>query len=169
MKTQRNIVQATLLVMLITCLAGSLAAQQPTRMAPARMNQELAQPITPAAPMPPPPSSMDRPDRGMPPQIDIPGLTEEQRDKIRHADIEHMKTMTPLRNQMGEKRARLHTLLTTLPFDAKAADQVADDLGKTETAILKEQIRHDQELKGLLNPQQQVMFDTRPKPFLRRK
>ena len=80
-----------------------------------------------------------------------------------------MKAMTPLFNQVREKKSRLQTILATTPFDVKSADQVAEDLGKMETVILKELIRHDQALRNLLTPDQQVVFDARPKPFLQRK
>jgi Spy/CpxP family protein refolding chaperone len=119
-------------------------------------------------PPPPPPPAADQPDSPAPPQLNLPDLTTEQQDKIRLAGLDHMKTMTPLRNQIREKKARLQTVLTTTPFDSKAADQVAEELGKVETAILKEMIKHDQALRNLLTPQQQVLFDARPKPFLRR-
>jgi hypothetical protein len=48
----------------------------------------------------------------------------------------------------------------------KDADQVADDIGKVASSILKQQIRHDQELRAILTPDQQIIFDSRPKPFL---
>ena len=101
-------------------------------------------------------------------QPDVPDLSNDQREKIRLQELEHMKTMMPLHNQVREKRARLQTILTTSPFDAKTADLVVDELGKTETAILMESIRHDQALRNILTPDQQVIFDSRPKPFLRR-
>ncbi len=103
------------------------------------------------------------------PPLDLPDLSNEQREKIRISDLEHMKTMTPLHNQVREKKARLQTVLTTSPFDAKSADQLADELGKLGAAILKEMIRHDQGMRNLLSPDQQVIFDSRPKPFLRKK
>jgi hypothetical protein len=45
---------------------------------------------------------------------------------------------------------------------------VDDDIGNIEAGILKELIRHDQALRNLLTPEQQIMFDARPKPFLHR-
>ena len=72
-----------------------------------------------------------------------------------------------LRNQMLEKRIRLSSILTTMPIDNKAADQVADEIGKVAASILKAKIRHDLELRSLLTPDQQIIFDARPKPFLR--
>ena len=104
----------------------------------------------------------------MPSHIDLPDLSSEQLDKIRQADLDHMKAMTPLHNQVREKKARLQTLLTTSPFESKTVEQVVAELGKTQTNILLELIRHDQELRRLLTPGQQVLFDARPKPFLHR-
>ena len=68
--------------------------------------------------------------------------------------------MTPYRNKLREQHARLLTILTTVPFDQKLCDQLADEIGKTATAILKVRIRHDQELRNILTPDQQIIFDS---------
>lgn len=119
------------------------------------------------------PDKQDRPNHPQgegfeeaPAPLDLPGMTPEQHEKIKKAHLKQVSDMTPLKNQLREKKARLETLLTTMPFDQKQADEVADELGKTGTAILKIQIRHDQELRNLLTPDQQVIFDARPKPWL---
>jgi hypothetical protein len=49
-----------------------------------------------------------------------------------------------------------------------AADLVADELGKIHTLVLKLMINQDQALRNLLTPDQQIIFDSRPKPFLRK-
>jgi Spy/CpxP family protein refolding chaperone len=100
--------------------------------------------------------------------LDLPNMTDEQKEKIKQARLENMKAMTPLKNQAREKKAKLQTLLTTTPVDLKMADQVADELGKIGTEIMKRMIRHDQEIRNLLTPEQQVMYDARPKPFLQK-
>ena len=69
---------------------------------------------------------------------------------------------------MSEKRARLTTILSSAPINLKEADEVADEIGKLEASILKQQIRHDQALRIILTPDQQIIFDSRPKPFLNR-
>lgn len=96
----------------------------------------------------------------------LPGITPEQREKIKKARLKQVADLTPLRNQLREKKARLATILATAPFDQKMADQVADEIGKDGTSILKLRIRHDQELRNILSPDQQVIFDARPKPWL---
>ena len=179
MKTRNVKSKAIILTFLFSILITGLFAQRPNRPehsqganpgqgspAAASTPGSLMPPMPP--PPPPPPPVADQPDSPIPPQLNLPDLTTEQQDKIHQADLDHMKTMTPLHNQIREKKARLQTVLTTSPFDAKAADQVAEELGKVETAILKEMIKHDQALRNLLSPAQQVLFDARPKPFLRR-
>ena len=166
MKTKKMLVNGFVMTILfIMIIAPGYAQKVNNAGRPGNVSQEQA--LMPPPPPPPPPSS-DTHDTQLPWQIDLPDLSEEQTGKIRQAGLEHMKAMTPMRNQVREKKARLQTILTTMPFDPKAADLMADDLGKIETGIMKEMIRHDQELRGLLTPQQQVLFDARPKPFLRR-
>ena len=168
MKRARKNVNRTVMALVFSMIITSLVAQQPIRTNQHHeMNQEMAPPLPPGPPAPPP--IPDNPDAPVAPRLDLPDLTKEQQDKIRQVDLDHMKTMTPYQNQVQEKKARLQTILATMPFDMKSADQVAEELGKIETGILKELIRHDQQLRNLLTPQQQVIFDARPKPFLRPK
>jgi len=100
--------------------------------------------------------------------LNIPGLSEDQKAEIDKLHLKQLEAMTPLKNRIREKSARLETLLTTMPFDLNAADVVSDDLGKIHTEILKLMIRHDQALRNLLTPDQQVIFDSLPKSFLRK-
>ena len=125
-------------------------------------------PPPPDAPAPPPPPGQDIHESPMPPALNLPDITKDQQEKIHQAGLDHMKLMTPLHNQAREKKARLQTILTTTPFDSKSADLLAEELGKIKVNILKELIRHDQSLRSLLTPQQQVVFDSRPKPFLKK-
>ena len=171
MKIKRKLVKGFVMTILLSLMITALFAQKPDNIDhPTRVSREFAPPPPPPpnAPCPPPPPMADIQDDSEPPQLDIPGLSNDQKDKIHQANLEHMKTMTPLRNQVREKKARLQTVLTTSPFDNKTADQVAEELGKTGITILKETIRHDQELRNLLTLKQQIVFDARPKPFLRR-
>ncbi|MEI7662399.1 MAG: periplasmic heavy metal sensor [Bacteroidota bacterium] len=169
MKTENNISKGLILTILFITMSSMLFSQTPNRPDhPGRMMHMQAPPAPPQPPAPPSASLMEIPGAPAQPQLDLPGLTNEQQDKISQADIDHMRAITPLQNLIREKKAHLQTILTTSPFDGKAADQVAEDLGKTETTILKEVIRHDQELRNLLTPRQQVIFDSRPKPFLHR-
>ncbi len=46
-----------------------------------------------------------------------------------------MADMTPLKNQMCEKRARLATIMSTIPVDQKQADLIADGIGKIAESL----------------------------------
>jgi Spy/CpxP family protein refolding chaperone len=97
---------------------------------------------------------------------DIPGLTDEQMARIKKSRLELMKAATPLKKVIMEQKAHMETILATQPVDMKAAEQVADDMAKNKAALMKLAIRHDQEIRGFLTPDQQIIFDTKPKPFL---
>jgi Spy/CpxP family protein refolding chaperone len=129
----------------------------------------------PQPPPPPPPPSIDSNPKHpagrndmLPPLPDLPDLTPDQQSQMKKATLEHIKSMTPLKNQLHEKTVRLRSIMTTEPWDARNADQVAEEIGKAETQMLKETIRFDRAIRSLLSPDQQVLFDARPKPFLNR-
>lgn len=164
MKTKSGIILSLALFLLFVLSGTSGYTQKQTDKRVVKQQQEV-NPAIPDPPPPPPPPDIKETKRGH--QPDLPGLTDEQREKIKQADLEHMKRMTPLRNQSREKMARLQTVLATTPFDAPAADQTADELGKIRTGMLKESIRHDRAVRELLTPEQQVIFDSKPKPFLK--
>jgi Spy/CpxP family protein refolding chaperone len=163
-------------ILLCGFMINALMAQQPDslRFQGKGMHHRFAPapgvlPGAPLPPFPPKPPKLEKTGIAHTAKLDLPDITDEQKEKIKQADIQHLKAMTPLRNKNRELRAQLQTILTTTPFEAKAADQVADEMGKNGSLVLKEMIRHDQAIRALLTPQQQVIFDSRPKPFLRGK
>jgi Spy/CpxP family protein refolding chaperone len=180
MKTNQFLLKGILLLILFGMILVQLSAQDKNQGKAIKQNPKqqtntpATSPVSPPSPPspntpPPPPPVPDAEQEGPPPALDLPDLTNEQKEKIKKIDLQQMGAMTPLRNQMREKRVRLTTILTTMPVDMKAADQIADEIGKIVTSILKVQIRHDQELRGLLTPDQQIIFDARPKPFMKRR
>ena len=176
MKTKQFLLKGIILLVFFGMILVQLSAQDKNqgkalKQNPKQQNTSPTSPTTPPSPNtpPPPPPLPDAEQDGPPLPLDLPDLTNEQKEKIKKVDLQQMGAITPLRNQMREKRVRLTTILTTMPFDMKAADQVADEIGKIVTSILKVEIRHDQELRGLLTPDQQIIFDARPKPFMKRR
>lgn len=99
---------------------------------------------------------------------ELPGLSDQQKEKMKALDLERMSEITPLRNQVMEKRVRLRSLLSVQPFNEKETFQVVEELGKIESSILKAEIRHHQKVRAILTPEQQIIFDARPAPFLRK-
>ncbi|MCX6285067.1 MAG: periplasmic heavy metal sensor [Bacteroidetes bacterium] len=179
MKTQARIINKVILVLIPGMFVMTAAAQNlqqdvagsktaHTQNLPATPPDPGVLPLPPAPPCPPPPPTLERMDEH-PQMLDLPDLTPDQLDKIKKCDLKHISEMTPLKNQVREKNARLSTILITMPVDQKQADQIADEIGKNAASILKALIRHDQELRSILTPDQQVIFDSRLKPWLRQR
>jgi len=169
MKTQIRIIQLVLLAIFFSMMMNVFAqrgndTQNPNKPPRGPDPQLQALPAPPPPPrVPPAPVNADQQKHF---RLDIPDFTLDQTDKIKMADLKHLSAMTPLRNQKREKSARLATLLSTNPVNLKDAEAIADEIGQIGAAILKQQIRHDQEIRGLLTPEQQIIFDARPKPFI---
>jgi Spy/CpxP family protein refolding chaperone len=172
MKTNKFLLKGIVLIILFGMILSEVSAQNRNEGKTVKQNPHeqatspTPPPSPPSPPPPPPPPDADQDD--MRPPLNLPDLTEEQHEKIKKVDLKQIEAMTPLRNQMREKKSRLSTILITMPVDIKSADQVADEISKVIAAILKAQIRHDQELRNILTPDQQIIFDSRPKPFLRK-
>ncbi|MEI6454781.1 MAG: periplasmic heavy metal sensor [bacterium] len=174
MKTNNRNLKITLLLVFLGLTSTAIIAQtsdnspKVSKTTGLQSQNDFDQPPPPPPPPPVPPvPGCDQPD--MPPLFpDIPGLTEAQIDQMKRSGLKNMEAMTPLRNQVQEKTARIRTILTTMPFNQKEADQAADEIGRLNASMLKQSIRHDQELRAILTPDQQILFDSRPKPFLNR-
>ena len=94
----------------------------------------------------------------------IPDLTEEQEEQIQNLRTEHMKTVLPLRNQLAEIQARLHTLSTAENADMNQINRTIDEMGEIRTRMMKEGAAHKQDIRKMLTDEQRVAFDSRPAP-----
>lgn len=99
---------------------------------------------------------------------ELPELSDEQKEKMKAIDLQKISEITPLRNQLMEKRTRLRSLISDQPFNEKEAFQVVDEMEKIESSILKIEIRNHQKIRAILNKEQQIIFDAKPVPFLRK-
>ena len=77
-----------------------------------------------------------------------------------------MPQITPLRKLIQADKAKLAALLAMQPADVTQTDNVADEIGKMVSKILKIMVQYDQSLRATLSPDQQIIFDARPKPWL---
>lgn len=94
----------------------------------------------------------------------IPGLSEDQQEQIKALRVKHMEAMKPLRNELGEKKARLRTLTTADKVNMTEVNKVIDDIGKMQTQMMKLKVQHRQEIRKLLNNEQRLMFDAHQPP-----
>ncbi len=94
----------------------------------------------------------------------IPDLTEAQKEKMKALRIEHMKIVQQLRNQLGEKEARLRTLSTSDKVDMSEINRVIEEMGAMRTQLMKSMAQHRQKIRELLTDEQRVIFDAHQPP-----
>ena len=99
--------------------------------------------------------------------LPITTLTKEQHEKLRALDLDMITKLTPLKNHIAEKQAHLVTLLSEPTVDAYQLDIIADEIGKIKTEMLHIQLKHDVDMREVLDNEQKIIFDTLPKPFLK--
>ena len=91
----------------------------------------------------------------------IPDLTEDQKAKLKEIRLEMKKQVLPLKNQIGEKEARLKTLTTADDADMKSIDKLIEEIGDIKTEIRKMRAATHQKVRAELNDEQRLFLDTR--------
>ncbi|RPH34572.1 MAG: periplasmic heavy metal sensor [Bacteroidales bacterium] len=90
----------------------------------------------------------------------IPNLTAEQKTKIQALRVKHQKEVTPLRNELVEKKAHLHTLNSVEKPDINAINKTIDEISALQTKIMKSNASHRIEVASNLNDEQKVFFNS---------
>ena len=93
---------------------------------------------------------------------DIPDLTEQQKEQIKELEINHMKEVLPLNNEIGEKEARLRTLSTEDDADINAIYTLIEEIGKIKIEMMKKEAAFHQGIRKILTSDQRVLFDLGP-------
>lgn len=169
MKTTMKSIMLTIVLSMTVAGVFAQTGQNATNQEKKQHDQDKVMPPPPPAPPAPPAPPYVEEEDAQPSHPAIPDLTDDQKQQLKKTDLKNLEAMIPLRNQMREKRVHLMTLLSTQPVNIKEAEQVADEIGRIQASILKQQIRHDLELRGILTPDQQIIFDSKPKPFLKQR
>jgi Spy/CpxP family protein refolding chaperone len=94
--------------------------------------------------------------------LNLPNLTDEQKEQIAKLRTENMKAMLDSRNQIQEKMARLHTLQTADKPDMNAINSVIDEIAELKATMAKTRAAHRQKIRSLLTDEQRVIFDSKP-------
>jgi len=89
----------------------------------------------------------------------LPDMTEDQKNKIHALKIAHTKEITPLKNELAEKRARKRSLSTVDKPDMAAINKVIDEMSAIRGEMMKKKAAHFQEIRKVLNDEQRVVFD----------
>jgi len=98
---------------------------------------------------------------GAGPNCHIPGLKADQQKEIKKLRIGFQKEALQLKNQLAEKKARLQTLRTAEKTDLAAIDKTIDEMTAIKAQLMKKKLRHQQDVKALLNDEQKLFFDTK--------
>ncbi|MBI5726783.1 MAG: periplasmic heavy metal sensor [Ignavibacteriales bacterium] len=98
---------------------------------------------------------------GMPPPP-LGDVTKEQHEQMKALDLEFRKSVMPLENKIGEAEAKLRTESTKDNPDLSVLDKLIDEITAQHNAIQKAEMRHKQNIRKLLTPEQRLQFDTAP-------
>ncbi len=90
----------------------------------------------------------------------ILNLSQEQQQKMNELIIKHLKEITPLKNELKEKRARLRTLETVDKPDVNAINKTIEEIGSLQTQLMKKKSAHRLEVLSLLTDEQKVIYNS---------
>jgi Spy/CpxP family protein refolding chaperone len=86
-------------------------------------------------------------------------LTEDQKSKMADLRLALKKELLPLKNQLGEKQARMRTLETADKPDMGDINKLIDEIATIKANMAKKQAAHKQDIRKLLTDKQRIIFD----------
>ncbi len=89
----------------------------------------------------------------------IPNLTDDQQKKLNDLRTKHLKEVTPLKNELNEKVARLRTLESADKQDIDAINKTIDDISALKAKLMKKRVSHRAEVSQILTDDQKVYFN----------
>jgi len=88
-------------------------------------------------------------------------LSDEQQTKAEALRLNMHKAALPIKNQLGENRAKMRTLTTADNPDMKAINKLIDQNAALRAELEKLRAASHQDFRKLLTEEQRVKFDTR--------
>lgn len=86
-------------------------------------------------------------------------LTEEQQAQVEQLHLAMEKRVLPIENELGEKTARLKTLMHGGSADQDEIFDMIDEIGLLETSIKKQRMANRLAVRDLLTEEQKIRFD----------
>lgn len=90
----------------------------------------------------------------------IPNLTADQKTKIEALRVKHIKEVTPLKNELAEKKAHLTTLESAEKPDKDAINKTIDEISALHGKIMKLSVNHRLDVASNLTDEQKVFFNS---------
>lgn len=88
-------------------------------------------------------------------------LTTEQQEAMKSLRADNYKTMKPLKNKMGELKARERTLMSEESVDMKSVNKVIDEQTDLMNKMRKIQATHKVGVKEILTDEQEMKLEQR--------
>jgi Spy/CpxP family protein refolding chaperone len=89
----------------------------------------------------------------------IPGLTEDQKQKIEKFNLAFDRNTLQKHNQIAEKEAQLQTAVTQPAVNLDQTDKLINEISSLRAEIRKERVRTDAQIREVLNEDQRLVFD----------
>ena len=96
---------------------------------------------------------------------DIPDLTADQKTKMEDLTLQHIKAVTPLKNQLKEKQAKINSLLDVEKPDMVAINAAIDEMTVVTNQLIKKKAEHKLAIRNLLTDKQKIVFDAKSDLF----
>ncbi len=93
------------------------------------------------------------------PLMNIPDLTDTQKEQIKEMRTAHMKEMMPLKNELKEKEARLQTLQTSDNPNMGDIYKQIDEIGAIKINMAKKHADFRQKVRKILTADQRIYYD----------
>lgn len=94
-------------------------------------------------------------------------LSSEQQAKADELRLNMQKAALPIRNKLGENRAKMRTLTTADNPDMKAINKLIDENAGLRAELAKLRAANHQAFRKMLSEEQRVKLDSRPQRHLR--
>lgn len=88
-------------------------------------------------------------------------LSDEQKSKASELKLGMQKMSLPLKNQLGENKAKLRTLTTAENADMKAINKLIDKNADINAELQKLRAANHQDFRNMLTEEQRIKFDSR--------
>lgn len=89
----------------------------------------------------------------------VMNLTDEQREAFKQSRLDVQKKLQPLRNELGELKARQKTLMTSEKPDRRDIEKNIEKMGELKVEMEKIQAMHRLEMRQQLTGEQRLLFD----------
>lgn len=95
----------------------------------------------------------------------IPDLIPDQTTKIDDLKLQHIKDVTPLKDQLKEKQARINTLLDADKSDMVSINAAIDEFSGITNQLIKKKAEFRLSIRNILTDKQKIIYDSKSDLF----